>query len=108
MLQWWIFLHLLMREISSLMSRGMRSSLEDFFCDLNRDVLGPLGDGKIIILSDSNEEEEVCEKNAADVEGAPSSTIRSPASTASVDGADGTYKSNTPDRATGGCSSGGD
>jgi hypothetical protein len=90
------------------MSRGMRSSLEDFFCDLNRDVLGPLGDGKIIILSDSNEEEEVCEKNAADVEGAPSSTIRSPASTASVDGADGTYKSNTPDRATGGCSSGGD
>jgi hypothetical protein len=78
------------------------------FCDLNRDVPGPLGDGKIIILSDSNEEEEVCEENAADVEAAPSSTIRSPASTASVYGADGTYKSNTPDRATGGCSSGGD
>jgi hypothetical protein len=78
------------------------------FCDLNRDVPGPLGDGKIIILSDSNEEEEVCEENAADVEAAPSSTIRSPASTASVYGADGTYKSNTPDRTTGGCSSGGD
>jgi hypothetical protein len=28
--QWWIFLHLLMKEISSLMSHGMRSSLEGF------------------------------------------------------------------------------
>jgi hypothetical protein len=28
------------------------------FGDLNRDILGPLGDGKIIILSDSDEEEE--------------------------------------------------
>jgi hypothetical protein len=47
-----------MMEISSLMSHGMRSSPEDFG-DLNRDVLGSPGDVKIIILSDSDEEEEV-------------------------------------------------
>jgi hypothetical protein len=75
------------------------------FDDLNRDVLGPLGDRKIIILSDSDEEDEVHEEKAVDVEDVPSSTVRSPASTAT---ADGTYKSNTPDRATSGCSSSGD
>jgi hypothetical protein len=77
------------------------------FDDLNRDVLGPLGDSKIIILSDSDEEDEVHEEKAVDVEDVPSSTVRSPASTATAT-ADGTYKSNTPDRATGGCSSSGD
>jgi hypothetical protein len=29
------------------------------FGDLNRDILGPVGDGKIIILDDSDEEKEV-------------------------------------------------
>jgi hypothetical protein len=76
------------------------------FGDLNCNVHGPLSDDKIIILSDSDEEEEVCEEKAIDVKAAPSSAVRSPASTASADDADGTYKSNTPDRATGGCSSG--
>jgi hypothetical protein len=79
------------------------------FDDLNRDVLGPLGDRKIIILSDSDEEDEVHEEKAVDVEDVPSSTVRSLASTATATAtADGTYKSNTPDRATGGCSSSGD
>jgi hypothetical protein len=78
------------------------------FGDLNRDILGPPGDGKIIILNDSYEEEQVHEEKAADTEAAPSSVVRSPASTASVDDVDGTYKSNSPDRATGSCSSGGD
>jgi hypothetical protein len=78
------------------------------FGDLNRDVLGPPSDGKIIILSDSDEEEEVREEKATNVEAAPSSAVRSLASNASVDVADGTYKSNTPDRSTGSCSSGGD
>jgi hypothetical protein len=64
------------------------------FGNLNRDVLGPPGDGKIIILND--------------IEVAPSSVVRSPASTAFVDDANSTYKSNTPDQATGGCSSDGD
>jgi hypothetical protein len=50
----------------------------------------------------------VREEKAADVEATPSSTVRSPASTASANDADGTYKSNTPDQATDGCSSGGD
>jgi hypothetical protein len=78
------------------------------FGDLNCDVLGPPSDGKIIILSDSDEEEEVREEKATNVEAVPSSAVRSLASNASVDVADGTYKSNTPDRATGSCSSGGD
>jgi hypothetical protein len=64
------------------------------FGNLNRDVLGPPGDGKIIILND--------------IEVAPSSVVRSPASTAFVDDANSTYKSNTLDQATGGCSSDGD
>jgi hypothetical protein len=78
------------------------------FGDLNRNVLGPLGDGKIIILRDSDEEEEVHEEKATDAEVMPSSIVRSLASTASTNDVDGTYKSNTPDRATSGCSSGGD
>jgi hypothetical protein len=75
-------------------------------CDLNCDVLGPSGDDKIIILSDSDEEEEVHEEKVIDTEAAPSFVVRSPASTASANDADGTYKSNTLDRATCGCSSG--
>jgi hypothetical protein len=79
-----------------------------FFGDINRDVLGSPDDGKIIILNDSDEQEEVCEEKAADAEAVPSSAARSPAPTVSAVDADGTYKSNTPDRATDGCSSGGD
>jgi hypothetical protein len=56
--------------------------------DLNLDVLGPPGDGKMIILSDSNEEEEdVREEKTTDAKAAPSSAARSSISTASV-GAD--------------------
>jgi hypothetical protein len=54
------------------------------FGDLNRDVLQPPGDGQIIILSDSDEEEEVCEEKVVDTEAGPSSAVRSPASTASA------------------------
>jgi hypothetical protein len=75
------------------------------FDDLNRDVLGPPGDGKIIILSDFDEQEEVREEKAANTEVAPSFVVKSLASTASVDDADGIY---TPNRATSGCSSDGD
>jgi hypothetical protein len=78
------------------------------FGDLNWDVLGPPGDGKIIILSDSNEEEEVYEEKATGVEAAPSSATRSLTPTASADDTDGTYKSNTPDQATCGCNIDGD
>jgi hypothetical protein len=63
------------------------SSDEEFiFGDLNRDVLGPPSDGKIIILSDSDEEEEqVLEEKTTGTEVTPSSATRSSASTASVD-----------------------
>jgi hypothetical protein len=57
------------------------------FGDLNRDVLGPPGDDKIIILSDSVEEEEVHEEDVADTKAVPSSAARILASTAStIDG----------------------
>jgi hypothetical protein len=78
------------------------------FGDLNHDVLGPPGNGKIIILSDFDEEEEVHEKNVADAEAAPSSVVRSPVPTTSANNVDGTYKSNTPDWMTCSCSSGED
>jgi hypothetical protein len=46
------------------------------FDDLNRGLLGPLGDVKvIIIISDFDEEEEVCEEDAVDVEATPPSTV---------------------------------
>jgi hypothetical protein len=83
-------------------------SRDEAFGNLNRDILGPPGDGKIIILSDSSEEEEVHEEKASNAAATPSSVVRSRASTASTDDIDSTNKSNTPDWATGGCSSGGD
>jgi hypothetical protein len=79
------------------------------FGDLNRDLLGSPDDDKIIILSDfDEEEEEVREEKTTDVEAVPSSTTRSPAPTASTDGANGTDKGDTPDRVIGGSNSGED
>jgi hypothetical protein len=54
-----------------------------FFGDLNRDILGPPDDGKVIILNDYDEEE-VHEEVTADADGVPSSAARIPASTAST------------------------
>jgi hypothetical protein len=69
------------------------------FGDLNHDFLGPLSDGKIIILSDSDEkEEEVCEEKTDDVKTATSSAARSPAPTTSTVDADDTDKGDAPDR----------
>jgi hypothetical protein len=51
--------------------------------------LGPPGDGKIIIISNSDEEEEACEETPADAKPAPSATTVKPstpvASPADVD-----------------------
>jgi hypothetical protein len=56
------------------------------FGDLNRDVLGPPGDGKIVILSYSDgEEEEVREEKTTDTKDVTTSAAVNPASTASVD-----------------------
>jgi hypothetical protein len=52
--------------------------------ELNRVVLGPLDDGKIIILSDSDEEE-VHEEKTTNIEVAVASAAVNPASTASID-----------------------
>jgi hypothetical protein len=62
------------------------------FGDLNRDILGPPGDGMIIILSDSDEEEEVHEEDATNVEAAPTSVVRTPTLTASTASADEALK----------------
>jgi hypothetical protein len=86
------------------------------FGDLNRDVLGPPSDGNIIILSDSDEEEEVREEDAADAKAVPSFAAWIPASTASVldtDEAptwvqDDNSGDHTPDREADGGSHGGD
>jgi hypothetical protein len=62
------------------------------FNDLNRGLLGPLGDGNIIVLSDSNEEEEACEEAATAADAAPPSVVKSPAPTASTADADDIFE----------------
>jgi hypothetical protein len=86
------------------------------FNDLNCGLLRPPSDAKVIVLSDSNEEDEVHEEIAADVDVAPSSIVRSPAPTASTANADedpkGMQDDNSdglaPDREIGDSSGGGD
>jgi hypothetical protein len=72
------------------------------FGDLNHDVLGLPGDGKIIILSDFDEdEEEVREENTIGTEDATTSTAVNLASTASADADDaptGVKSDNSDDR----------
>jgi hypothetical protein len=59
------------------------------FGDINRDVLGPPGNCKIIILSDYDEEEgEVREKNTIGTKTAATFAAVNPASTASTDADD--------------------
>jgi hypothetical protein len=45
-----------------------RNSPKKLFDDLNRDILMPPGDGKIIILDDSDDKTETHEEKAADIE----------------------------------------
>jgi hypothetical protein len=53
------------------------------FGDLNRDILEPPGDGKIIVLSDSNDEDEAHKDTAVNAEAAPPSAVNSPVTPAS-------------------------
>jgi hypothetical protein len=46
----------------------MRSSPEIFFDDLNRDILKSLGDGKIIVIDDSDDNEEAQEEGTTDID----------------------------------------
>jgi hypothetical protein len=73
------------------------------FGDLNRDILGPPGDNKIIVLSDSNDEDEAHEDAAVNTEAAPPSTINSADTPASASDAD-----ETPDGVQDDSSDGGD
>jgi hypothetical protein len=57
------------------------------FGDLNHDVLGSSGDGKIMIVSDSDKEDEVHQEKTTTDKATPSSVVRSPTSTASTDDA---------------------
>jgi hypothetical protein len=47
------------------------------FGDLNRDILGPPDDGKIIVISDSDDEDETHEDAAVNAEAAPPSATNS-------------------------------
>jgi hypothetical protein len=62
--------------------------IQRLFGDLNHGLLGPLSDGNVIILSDSNEEEEVHEEVTVEVEAAPPSDVNSPATSVSITDAD--------------------
>jgi hypothetical protein len=53
------------------------------FGDLNHDILGPPGDGKIIVLSDSDDEDEAHEDTVINAEAASPSAVNSPVTPAS-------------------------
>jgi hypothetical protein len=74
-----------MRRISSLLLLTTLSSPKDFLVS-SITLSWPPGDGKIIILSDSDKEE-VCEEKTISIEDAAASTAVNPASTASTDDA---------------------
>jgi hypothetical protein len=73
------------------------------FDDLNRNILGPPGDGKIIVLSDSDDEDEAHEDATVNAEAAPPSAVNSPITPASTSDAD-----ETPDGVQDDSSDGGD
>jgi hypothetical protein len=77
------------------------------FSDLNRGLLGPPGDGKIIILSDSDEEEEEVREEDA-TKAVPSSIVKSPTPTTFIVDANDADKGHSPDRAIGNSSNSGD
>jgi hypothetical protein len=73
------------------------------FGDLNLDILGPPGDGKIIVLSDSDDEDEAHEDAAVNAEAIPPSAVNSPVTLSSTADAD-----KTPDGVQDDSSDGGD
>jgi hypothetical protein len=72
------------------------------FGDINRDILGPPDDGKIIVLSDSDEEDETHEDAAVNAEAAPSSAANSTDSPTSAPDVDETPDGVSDDNADGG------
>jgi hypothetical protein len=72
------------------------------FGDLNRDILGPPGDGKIIVLSDSDDEDGTHEGATINAEATPPSTANSVDSPTSAPDADDTPDGVPDDNAHGG------
>jgi hypothetical protein len=72
------------------------------FGDLNRDILGPPGDGKIIVLNDSNDDDETHEDTVVNAEAAPPSAANSADSPTSALDADETPDGVSDDNADGG------
>jgi hypothetical protein len=68
------------------------------FGDLNRDILGPPGDGKVIILDDFDEEKEALDEKTADIELAATSTAVNPAPNASATAPEGAKNDNSDDQ----------
>jgi hypothetical protein len=71
-------------------SSGKEELTRKLFGDLNRDILGPPDDGKIIVLSDSDDEDEAHEDAAVNAEAAPPSAANSADSPTSAPDADET------------------
>jgi hypothetical protein len=72
------------------------------FGDLNRDILEPLGDDKIVVLSDSNDEDGTHKDAAVNAEAAPPSAANSADSPTSAPDADDTPDGVPDDNADGG------
>jgi hypothetical protein len=72
------------------------------FGDLNRDILGPPGNGKIIVISDSDDEDETHEDAAINAEAAPPSVANSVDSPTSASDIDETPDGVSDDNADGG------
>jgi hypothetical protein len=72
------------------------------FGDLNRDILGPPGDGKIIVISDSDDEDETHEDAVVNTEAAPPSAANSADSPTSASDVDETPVGVSDDNADGG------
>jgi hypothetical protein len=72
------------------------------FGDLNRDILGPPGDGKIIVLSDSDDEDEAHEDTTVNAEAAPPSAVNSVDTPTSAPDADETPDGVQDDNSDGG------
>jgi hypothetical protein len=72
------------------------------FGDLNRDILGPPGDGKIIVLSDSDDDDETHEDTAVNAGATPPSAANSADSPTSAPDADEISDGVSDDNADGG------
>jgi hypothetical protein len=72
------------------------------FGDLNRDILGPPGDGKVIVISDSDDEDETHEDAAVNAEAAPPSATNSADSPTSASDVDETPDGVSDDNTDGG------